>query len=60
MKIRNVIYGLGIRFCCHTITLYRNYKVIYYGMVCDIPRLFYNSKVKLLSECDTCLQVTVE
>lgn len=62
MKIKDVVYGLGIRFCCHTITLYRNDngRMIYYGMVCDVPRLFYNSKVKLLSECDTCLQVTVE
>lgn len=61
MKIRNVVYGLGIRFCCNSVALYRNDngRMIYYGMVCNIPKWLYSKPVKKLSKCDTCLLVSV-
>ena len=61
MKIKDVVYGLGIRFCCHSVVLYRNDngRMIYYGMVCDVPKWMYGKPVKKLSQCDTCLLVSV-
>lgn len=61
MKIRNVVYGLGIKFCCNSVALYRNDngRMIYYGMVCDIPKWMYSKPVKEVSGCDRCLLVSV-
>lgn len=62
MKIKDVVYGLGIRFCCNTITLYRNDngRMIYYGMVCDIPKWLYSKPVREVSGCSSCVCVAIE
>lgn len=62
MKIKDVVYGLGIRFCCHTITLYRNDngRMIYYGMVCDIPKYLYSKPVNKIRKWGSCVCVAIE